>query len=446
MVSVCLLRSLKIKDVTEMGKWLILTLFGLISFLPSDASSRLIGITYTFEPYADAVVSINEFTAATVDIGSTGFYFLNSLAQNSSGVFYTVSDDASDPQLIRIDPTTWSGRTETRISFYSGSARPRIRGLAFDPGDDLFAIHHTRPAFAPREEEWDTELYLINKGSGSMAPIGATGFTGIQSITFSPDGETLYGWDVHEGLVTIDTTTGRATNVNPRVRGTAEIQGIAFAPDGTLYHGWWRFLMILDPDTGAFITSIPFDGGFGFKATLAVRSDGILFQTGQIYDVLAFILSKIDPLTGAETHVGAGPAWVRDLDFSPVVVESVEIDIKPGSERNAVNPTARGILPVAILGSDTFDVADVDVTTLVFGPGEAAPRHSRGGHAEDVNDDGYTDWVSHYRIEEVAVAAGDTELCLTGETLDGIPFEGCDDIVTVPYVGERWRVRANRQR
>jgi hypothetical protein len=46
----------------------------------------------------------------------------------------------------------------------------------------------------------------------------------------------------------------------------------------------------------------------------------------------------------------------------------------------------------------------------------------------------------------VGVAAGDTELCLTGETFDGIPFEGCDVIVTVPYVGERWRVRVNRQR
>ena len=83
---------------------------------------------------------------------------------------------------------------------------------------------------------------------------------------------------------------------------------------------------------------------------------------------------------------------------------------------------------------------------MAFGPGEAAPLHSSGGHAEDVNDDGYTDWVSHYRIEELGVAAGDTELCLIGATLDRIPIEGCDAIVTVPYVGERWRFRVNRQR
>jgi PKD repeat protein len=117
----------------------------------------------------------------------------------------------------------------------------------------------------------------------------------------------------------------------------------------------------------------------------------------------------------------------RGADGQIVLVLPAAIDIKPGSDRNPMALRSRGVLPIAILGSEDLDVADVDLRTLVFGPGNARAL-DRHAHLEDVNGDGFLDLVARFRATATEIARGDDEACVDGALMDGTPFEGCDSI------------------
>jgi hypothetical protein len=122
---------------------------------------------------------------------------------------------------------------------------------------------------------------------------------------------------------------------------------------------------------------------------------------------------------GTACDIGAYEAEVGSID--------VEIDIKPGSNHNPVNPRSRGRIAVAVLTTEDFDADTADVSTVEFGPGGAQPLHYA---LEDV--DGDTDWdlIFHFKTQETGIDCGDTEATLTGKTLDGVEITGTDSIKT----------------
>lgn len=138
-------------------------------------------------------------------------------------------------------------------------------------------------------------------------------------------------------------------------------------------------------------------------------------------------------LTGiviALSIMGAVPVYAADCP-QPGDMISVMIDVKPGTFPNAVNLKSKGLVPVALLGSDTFDVYNVDPGTVGLHPmGRCEQMAAPVRYAfEDVNKDGYTDTVFHFKIQETGLQAGDTEACLHGNLTGGQHFCGHDSVV-----------------
>ena len=113
----------------------------------------------------------------------------------------------------------------------------------------------------------------------------------------------------------------------------------------------------------------------------------------------------------------------------PSVIQ-VEIDIKPGSDPNCFNNDGKGVIPIAILGSSTFDVTQVDPLTLslnsqtVKTKGNGDPQTN----IEDVNGDGFDDLVVKIIDTDGTYEVGTGTATLIGQLFDGTQIEGTDSI------------------
>jgi hypothetical protein len=144
-----------------------------------------------------------------------------------------------------------------------------------------------------------------------------------------------------------------------------------------------------------------------------------------------------------------------DQQVTITVVSIIEVgfDIKPGSCPNPFNTTSKGVLPVAVLGSEDFDVTTVDPATIRLAregyedgvsplrwsyEDVATPFEGELCECHDLNGDGYMDLTLKFKTQEIKDTldlndeAGNTiPLLVTGnlmEEADGTPIEGSDCI------------------
>jgi hypothetical protein len=215
-------------------------------------------------------------------------------------------------------------------------------------------------------------------------------------------------------------------------------------------------------DTFGIIYEISPDGS-GPPATVFNPGFGLIFG-------MAFTPSGDLALLDFAPNVGfPGPSQILLYDSSddaddvfttstPII--QVPIDIKPGSCPNPVNVKSKGVLPVAVVGTSSFDVTQVDPASVLL-EGVAPLRWAYvdstspfepflgkqdcQADCDALCPDGSLDFVLNFNRQEIIAALGDVAdgecvtLDLTGnlkEEFGGTPIMG-EDVILILNKGKK---------
>jgi len=150
-----------------------------------------------------------------------------------------------------------------------------------------------------------------------------------------------------------------------------------------------------------------------------------------------------DPYAGGDDSQHVIRVLVRNT-------EEVPIDIKPTSCPNPINVKSKGVLPVAILGTADFNVAEIDpetvflegVSPLRWALKDVATPKDETMECNTLGPDGVLDLTLKFDVQEIITALDDVEdgqeltLTLTGNLVDGTPIAG-EDVVRILIKGKQ---------
>ncbi len=404
------------------------TLFGLRN--PGDGGRQLVTVdpaTAAVSPIGASIDPPNGTSSGVVALDTDGgrFFFVGMPSSGTDWRLYTVDTATGAPvSSPAIDPAT------------------SILGLEYDDAADILYGMRNPGDGGKQIVTYDPATGVATPISASISPsLGVPG--GVTALDAAGNRFFFIGTPsaefVHR-IYTVDTVTGAVLG-NPTVDPATSILGLEYdAGEGVLYAlrnpgDGGKQLVRLDPATGAAVVvsgniSPPLGIAGGVNALDAAGNK--FFFIGVPSAETDFRIYTIDTVTGAvpsnPTIVGSASQFFVGLAFSapsaPPGPINVTIDVK-----STINPRSKGVIPVVIFTTATFDATTVNPATVRFGPGNASEAHGTG-HISDVDGDGDLDLMLHFRTQDAAIPCGATSATLTGQTFSAQAIQGSDTITT----------------
>jgi len=413
----------------------------------------LAGSVFVGELLSGNVVEVDELGTKTIFASGLGRPGL--LKFDKDGNLFVL--DGSVPQVVKITPT---GAIST---FTTGIPEPGPVDLTIaDDGTLFLLVIGEEPTVGEATAEvWE----LVESGDPiflattvNEAPLGQS----ARGFTFGPGGHLYLAMQGGQGNVRIIrvTRTGAVSTffdagipsldldqlegvnfIDVRFNSQSDMLILARVPrDETLPLNPVAILRVQDEVLSTFVNA-DLIGCEALQFTIDANDNLFVSGGGRLSGCPDGYIQRVDPSGNVTTLATFPPAAgqpfnpIGDIDDDsfdsfPLAETQVTIDIKPGSFPNSINPKSKGVIPVAILTTDTFDATTIDPLSVGFGPNGATEAHGRG-HIEDVDGDGDMDLVLHFNTQETGIQCGDTSASLTGETFTGQAIEGSDSINTV---------------
>ncbi len=377
--------------------------------------------------FSSSVVSSPAFLGSYAKLHSADPFFSNRVAVIDTAentVVATVTTEESAPFGVAITPdgaAAWVSHLASAVSVID-TATNTVAATVPVEGELTDLAITPDSAFAYVTNTSGDVVVVIDTATHSVvasvpvddAPSG---------IAITPDGEYAYVANVRSDTVSVISVAANAVVATIPVSGGPA--SVAVTPDGEFVYvtnqlaGTAAVIETAGNTVVAIVTvgDTPID--------VAIQSNGAFAWVTNIFsDTVSVIDTSLHELAATVT---AG-LLSEGIAIAPAAIREVAIDIRPGNDRNVINPRSNGGIWVAVLSDTGFDALDVDRDSVRFGPGEAPALRSG---VRDVDLDGTTDLLLRFEVAEAGIECGDTEVSLSGQTHDGRAIAGEDTIQTV---------------